>query len=41
MIAFERQMEGYDIKLFEVFVPMIQLEETDTAQVNWTIIKKN
>ena len=40
MIAFERQMEGYDIKLFEVFVPMIQLEETDTAEVQWTIIKK-
>ena len=40
MITFERQMEGYDINLFELFLPMIQLEETDTVQVQWTIIKK-
>jgi tetratricopeptide (TPR) repeat protein len=40
MITFERQIEGYNINLFEVFVPMIQLEETDEVQVKWTIIKK-
>ena len=40
MLTLERQMSGYDIAIFESFIPMIQLEETDTAMVQWTIIRK-
>ena len=39
MITLERQMSGYNINIFEVFIPMIQVEKTDTAIVQWTIIK--
>ena len=39
MITLERQMSNYDINIFEVFLPMIQLEDTDRVQVQWTIIK--
>ena len=40
MITLEREMSGYDVNMFEVFIPLIQMEETDTANVQWTIIKK-
>ena len=39
MLTLERQMSGYNISVFELFIPMIQVEKTDTAQVQWTIIK--
>ena len=39
MLTLERQMSGYDVNIFEVFFPMIQIEETDQAKVQWTIIK--
>ena len=39
MITFERQMEGYNISIFELFLPMIQLEDKDSIQVQWTITK--
>ena len=32
-------LERYNINIFEVFIPMIQVEKTDTAIVQWTIIK--
>lgn len=40
MVTLERQMSGYDINIFEAFMPMIEVEKTDTAMVQWTIIKK-
>ncbi len=40
MLTLERQMSGYNINIFELFIPMIQVEKTDTAIVQWTIIKK-
>jgi tetratricopeptide (TPR) repeat protein len=40
MMTLEREMSGYTINLFELFVPMIEVEKTDTATVQWTIIKK-
>jgi len=40
MLTLERDVSGYVVNLFEVFIPLIQLEETDTATVHWTIIKK-
>ena len=39
MLTLERQMSGYNISIFELFIPMIQMEETDIAEVQWTIIK--
>ena len=39
MMTLERVMHGYNVNVFEAFVPMIQMEETDTAKVQWTIIK--
>ena len=33
------EMNGYTINMFEVFIPMIQLEKSDTVEVQWTIIK--
>ncbi|MED5275287.1 MAG: tetratricopeptide repeat protein [Thermoproteota archaeon] len=40
MITLDKEMNGYDITIFEVFIPMIQIEETDHGVVQWTIIKK-
>ena len=39
MITLEREMSGYSVNIFEVFIPLIQMEKTDTAKVQWTIIK--
>ena len=39
MLTLERQMNGYNINIFELFVPMIQVEKVETAMVQWTIIK--
>jgi len=39
MLTLEREMSGYNISIFELFMPMIQVEKTDTAIVQWTIIK--
>jgi len=39
MLTLERQMSGYDVNIFEVFFPMIQIEEADEGKVQWTIIK--
>ena len=39
MVTLEREMNGYIVNVFEAFIPMIQMEETDTAKVQWTIIK--
>ena len=40
MITLERELDGFDIQVFQVFIPMIQIEETDRGLVQWTIIKK-
>jgi len=40
MLTLERVMNDYTIVIFEAFIPMIQMEETDTAKVTWTILKK-
>jgi len=40
MLTLQRQMNGYNINIFELYIPMIQVEETDTAIVQWTIIKR-
>ena len=39
MLTLERVMHGYNVVVFEAFIPMIQMEETDTADIQWTIIK--
>ena len=39
MLTLERVMHGYNVNVFEAFIPMIQMEETDTADIQWTIIK--
>lgn len=39
MLTLERVMSGYNINLFEVFTPMIELEESDKVDVQWTIIR--
>jgi len=39
MLTLERVMHGYNVVIFEAFIPMIQMEETDTADIQWTIIK--
>ena len=36
----EREMSGYKINMFQTFLPMIEIEKTDTSTVQWTIIKK-
>ena len=40
ILTLEREMSGYNVVMFEAFLPMIQVEETDTADIQWTIIKK-
>jgi len=40
MISLDREMNGFDIVIFEVFIPLIQIEPTDHGIVQWTIIKK-
>ena len=40
MLTLEREMSGYSVNIFEAFIPLIQMEKTDTAKVQWTIIKK-
>jgi len=40
LITLERGMEEYNVIVFAAFVPMIQMDETDTANVQWTILKK-
>ena len=40
MLTLERDMSGYTINIFEIFLPMIEMEKTDIAIVQWTIIKK-
>ena len=40
MLTLERVMHGYNVVVFEAFVTMIQVEKTDTANIQWTIIKK-
>jgi len=39
MLTLERVMSGYNIHLFEVFTPMIELEKSDIVDIQWTIIK--
>ena len=39
MLTLERVMHGYNVVVFEAFIPMIQMEATDTADIQWTIIK--
>ena len=39
-IVLEREMSGSTIHIFEAFIPMIPFEETDSATVQWTILKK-
>ena len=33
-------LHEHAIQVFQAFVPMIQIEETDVVEVNWTILKK-
>jgi len=40
ILTLEREMNGYNINIFEAFISLIQMEKTDTAKVQWTIIKK-
>jgi len=40
MITLEIQMSGYNINIFELFIPLIEVKETDIITVQWTIIKK-
>ena len=40
LIAMERNQSGHVIALFEVFLPMIEIADTETATAQWTIIKK-
>ena len=40
LLTLERQMQGYNVHIFEVFIPMIEMEKTDIANVQWTILKK-
>ena len=40
LFSLETVMNGYVIHIFEVFTPMIQVEESDLTEVQWTIIKK-
>ena len=40
IVTLEREMNNFKIHIFEVFIPMIQMDETDTAMVAWTIVKK-
>ena len=39
MLTLERVMHGYNVNVFEAFIPMIQMDKTDTAEIQWTIIK--
>jgi len=40
LLTLERQMQGYNVHIFEVFIPMIEMKETDIANVQWTVLKK-
>ena len=40
LVALERVIEEYTIQIFEVFIPMIQIEETDMIEATWTLVKK-
>jgi|TARA_B100001750_G_C15508248_1_gene601873 tetratricopeptide (TPR) repeat protein len=40
MATLEVVMHETDIVVFEAFLPMIQIAETDTVTIQWTIIKK-
>jgi tetratricopeptide (TPR) repeat protein len=40
LFSLERIMNDYTINIFEVFTPMIQLEESDIIETQWTIIKR-
>ena len=40
MLTLEREINGYNVNIFEAFIPLIQMESDDTAKVQWTIIKK-
>ena len=39
-VALEREMSGYNVSFFEVFLPMIPIDSSDQGFVKWTIIKK-
>ena len=39
-VALEREMSGHTVSFFEVFLPMIQIDNGDQSSVKWTIIKK-
>tara|TARA_B100000029_G_C17550686_1_gene950011 strand:- start:1212 stop:2018 length:807 start_codon:yes stop_codon:yes gene_type:complete len=39
MITLERPMKGFDVHIFEVFIPLLQIEEGDSGIVQWTITK--
>ena len=40
MLTLDKEMNGFNITIFEVFIPLIQIEETEHGMVQWTIIKK-
>ncbi|MBC8252093.1 MAG: hypothetical protein H8E89_10970 [Candidatus Nitrosopelagicus sp.] len=40
LVSLEKMIGKYTIQIFEVFVPMIQIEETDVVEITWTIVKK-
>ena len=39
-VTLEREMSGHNVSFFEVFLPMIQIDNDDQGSVKWTIIKK-
>ena len=40
MVALEIVKDGYTIQIFQAFLPMIQVEDTDVIEVTWTVVKK-
>lgn len=40
MSQMETKLSGHDVIIFEAFMPLIQLEETDSGTIQWSIIKK-
>tara|TARA_B100000029_G_scaffold508902_1_gene596838 strand:- start:1258 stop:2064 length:807 start_codon:yes stop_codon:yes gene_type:complete len=39
MLSLEIDSNDYAVSIFETFLPIVQLEDTDTAEAQWTIIK--
>ena len=40
MFTWETEMGGWQIMLFQIFVPMMQFEGTEKIETQWTVVKK-